>query len=352
MKKILKKIIPKFIFENYKEVKKFIFIRKYKKYSFFCKQKGQKEYIIFGTPLHGNIGDHAIVISEYKLFKDIGINVFEVPSVRRFEIIEYLKNNLNKDAIIIITGGGFMGNQWMLEEKMIRDIVSNFLNNKLIFFPLTAFYKDDNIGKEEFKKSFEIYKSHSNIVMCAREEKTYGFLKKNYKNAKILLMPDIVLYLDFENYNYIRNGILICLRKDPEKKLKTKDLENIQKISKKYVNNVKYTDTVINKNISQKNRFKIFKLKLKEFSKFNVIITDRLHGMIFATLTKTPCIVFGNYNHKVEGVYKWIKDIKYIRFIDDISQLDVTLENLLKYRKIDSINEIKNKFDELKKELK
>lgn len=49
--------------------------------------------------------------------------------------------------------------------------------------------------------------------------------------------------------------------------------------------------------------------KLEEFAKYKMIITDRLHGMIFSILSNTPCLALDNSNHKVSGVYSIIKDI-------------------------------------------
>ncbi|MDK8210749.1 polysaccharide pyruvyl transferase family protein, partial [Bacillus subtilis] len=54
-----------------------------------------------------------------------------------------------------------------------------------------------------------------------------------------------------------------------------------------------------------------------KFKAAEVVLTDRLHGMIFCAITRTPCIVFNNYNHKIESSYNdWLKDLKYIKFIN------------------------------------
>lgn len=53
------------------------------------------------------------------------------------------------------------------------------------------------------------------------------------------------------------------------------------------------------------------------FSKSQLVITDRLHGMIFAYITGTPAIVLPNSNFKVEKCYEWIKDCGYIKFIKE-----------------------------------
>ena len=44
--------------------------------------------------------------------------------------------------------------------------------------------------------------------------------------------------------------------------------------------------------------------KFKDFQKSELVITDRLHGMIFCYITKTPCIVMPNNNHKILMTYE------------------------------------------------
>lgn len=53
--------------------------------------------------------------------------------------------------------------------------------------------------------------------------------------------------------------------------------------------------------------------RLKVFSGYDFVVTDRLHGMIFSYICGTPCIVFDNKTHKVSGVYNtWLSDSKKI----------------------------------------
>ena len=47
-----------------------------------------------------------------------------------------------------------------------------------------------------------------------------------------------------------------------------------------------------------------------------LVITDRLHGMIFCAITGTPCVVINSKSPKVRGCYEWIKHLDYIRFAD------------------------------------
>ena len=62
-------------------------------------------------------------------------------------------------------------------------------------------------------------------------------------------------------------------------------------------------------------------------------LTNRLHCMIFAYLSKTPCLAFDNKSKKVSGVYEWIKDCEFIQLYDrnkNISKqlMELTGENV------------------------
>lgn len=318
------------------------------------KKNNLKQYILFGIPEHGNIGDHAIAIAERKFLTDIGItNVFEVPIKKQRIIVNKIKKSINKDDIVFITGGGFIGDTWMEEEKMVREVISTFKNNKIIIFPSTIYYRNNPEAKKEFEKSLQIYNEHRNIVICARERYTYDFINENYKNVKVLLVPDIVLYLygDIINKdNMKRENILFCLRKDVEKNISN---EHIEKLKNNIYNNINInnTDTVINQRITNIERIQHFEAKLNEFAKHKIVVTDRLHGMIFAAITETPCIAIGNYNYKVKGVYEWIKDLEYIYFVDDIDTAEEKIKELLKDRyKVNKIN-LKECYNDLIKEI-
>ena len=84
------------------------------------------------------------------------------------------------------------------------------------------------------------------------------------------------------------------------------------------------------------------------FSRSKVIITDRLHGMIFAAITGTPAIILTNSNHKVKGVYEWIKHCDYIKYISNINNF-ISTYNELQKNEINhyNLNEIRSQFEPL-----
>lgn len=73
------------------------------------------------------------------------------------------------------------------------------------------------------------------------------------------------------------------------------------------------------------------------FKKSKVVVTDRLHGMIFCVITKTPCIALKSLDHKVVESYKWIKDLDYVELVDDLDY--GKLKPIIEKFKLKQVNE-------------
>lgn len=312
----------------------------------------EKRIILFCTPEHGNLGDHAIAMAQHKFLKENypEIKVIEITSNFYMKKKEEIKNLINNEDILIISGGGFLGSLWLNEEDIVRNIIKTFTKNKIIIFPQTIFFEKNNFGKNELEKSKEIYQKHKNLYITVRDKNSiYEAEKLIRKQENILYVPDIVLYLEnikFQQEIKKDTDILICLRKDKEKVIYNKIGNIILELRNRY--SVKYTDTVINSFILPNKRKKYVEEKILEFTKSKIVITDRLHGMIFAFLTKTPCIALNNSSGKVLGVYEWIKECGYIKVINNIEEIPELTEILLK-QKIDNKNlNIEENFQKIK----
>lgn len=287
--------------------------------------KNSKKIYILDACDHRNLGDQAILLAEYTFLKNnfydyeiviVGLSDFEIHSPIVFKYI-------NPNDLIFLHGGGNLGNEYKRAEYIRRTIISNFPNNKIILFPQTIFFSENDEGRNELSKSIQIYSQHRNLTLIARERTSYELMKKYFNCNNVILTPDIVFYLNKTEPTNNRNGALLCLREDLEGILKDNDKKLvIEYLHSKFLN-VKITDTI------GENSFTGVEKKLNEFRNAEVVITDRLHGMVFAAITGTPCIALSNYNYKVQGTYEWIKDLGYIKFASGIDQIPSLLESLL-----------------------
>lgn len=284
----------------------------------------KEKIILVGTPLHGNLGDQAITIAELKFLKDYFPNSYHIEISSDFIFRDtWAYRPIVKNHTILIHGGGFIGTLWMNEEMMTRKVINTFKKNKIIIMPQTIYFENTYFGERIKKETKEVYSKHPRIYICTRESKSYEIAKKIFNN-QVYLIPDMVTYLKYKYNCKERNGIIFCMRNDKEKKITDKDKKLIRSIVSKYYPNdeIINTDTVVDYSIKPNERINELDKKFTQFSSCKLIITDRLHGMVFAALTGTPCIALSNCNYKVRGIYEWIENNKYIKYVEDLNCFD------------------------------
>ncbi|HEY8889937.1 MAG TPA: glycosyltransferase [Clostridium sp.] len=336
---LVKPIIPGRVINKMKYHKEYE--KGYKETNHLYERDGGKNNIfLIGTPHHGNLGDQAIVYAENKILEDNfkDHTIIEITTVDLMNHLKSLRVNVKKDDVFALHGGGNLGDEYYWEEEGRRKIISEFKDNKIILFPQSIYFKDTENGKIEFDKTKMIYNKHKNLTLIAREGTSYNIMKKAFPNNNVILTPDIVMYLNKTYPIFERKGALLSLRKDREGVLSLKQKDEIRNMVESNFDEIIITDTVAefinNENqvleymINVNQREKQLNKKWDQFKKAEVVITDRLHGMVFCAITSTPCIVIANYNHKVKDTYAWLKDLNYIKFVNDINEIPGLIEEL------------------------
>lgn len=268
----------------------------------------KKKIIVALAANYGNLGDVAITYAQTKFLKEQYPNyeVIEFNISDTFTKMKSLKKIVTNDDIITIVGGGNISNLYDDIEFCRQFIIKMFPENRIVSFPQTIFFTDDSDGRRALKKCEKVYKKHKDFHLILREEKSYKLACIIFKN-KCYLTPDIVFSLKkYTEKSINRTGIMFSFRDDKEKKISKKVVDELWNSIKGRYPVIKQ-DTHIGNSINDINElYKEFKALLKDFCKSKLIITDRLHGMIFSYITNTPCIVFSGSNSKIEDCYKWI----------------------------------------------
>ncbi len=52
--------------------------------------------------------------------------------------------------------------------------------------------------------------------------------------------------------------------------------------------------------------------------------------MIFSAIVGTPCIAIDNISHKVKNCYDWLKHLDYIKYCEDVNNLESVFESTVK----------------------
>ena len=294
--------------------------------AFFIKYKGHRNsFVIFNTPEHGNIGDAALAEAEYVFFQKYFPEYCVCEVTANMWNTKIFKFIIGKKAPVFLHAGGYLGDLWPIEDSRVKEIMEVFKENEIIILPQSIYFTDTEQKQELIKETKEIYNSYSNLFIFVREKFSFDLLQKEIFDdpSRYKLVPDIALVMNKSVGETDRQGVLCCLRADIEKTVSGNEQKRIEEILGKHQQDFKYTDTVVSYPIKKENRTVEIQKKLDEFSSAKLVITDRLHGMIFATITGTPCIALNNISKKVEGEYQWIKDVPYVKCVERIEEEDI-----------------------------
>lgn len=285
-----------------------------------------KELIfIVATPQHNNLGDHAIVYAELKFLKDMGMaeRVIEIPNTDYLTNKEFIRKYVSIEDLLIIDGGGSMGTLWPMEDDKISEIIDSYSDNAIIVFPQTCYYKAGIESDERLMRSKHIYQRAKKLVIALRDQRSYEFCITNFPNVTFIRIPDIVLYLNRRRVGMRneRKGVLLCFRSDLEKVISDTEIERIKDYLDQQCINYNEVSTMAKRSVSKKQRnAELFK-KWNEFASTRLVITDRLHGMIFAAITGTPCLAIDNLSQKVSGVYNLMPDFSNIVICKNVNDI-------------------------------
>ncbi len=305
-----------------------------KKPDFIEQYKDKDKILVFLCGFYQNLGDMAITMAQKKFLSDNFPNheILLIPSDKTFVWMKALKSIVKQSDIITILGGGNMSDKYPSLEDCRRFVISSFPKNKIVSFPQTCDFSLENPSKEQ-KRSVKVYNKHNNLTISAREDTSFERMKGLFPKADILLCPDAVLCLSgsIEPSQTNRYGAVFCFRDDCEQLFPDSQKSEVLQLMKKIYGEVKITDTTDvplsdctpDNFVSTLNRF------WDMLKQHKIVITDRLHCMIFCVLTATPCIAFDNANGKISKIKNaWLNDVDYISVHGntDISNLEEELE--------------------------
>lgn len=285
----------------------------------------RRPFLLIDTPEHANIGDQAIALAERQLLDEwFGPkSYFEVTANQIDGFEKFLEKVSPVSQIVLVHGGGFLGTLWPNEEHRFRRIIDAFESHRVVVFPQTVTFDcSTHEGEMLFQGSVASWGAHPDLTICCRERKSESLISESFPGVEALLTPDVVLGLKAPAPEAERRGVLFCMRSDRERVLDDATVGSLRDVVEGSIPGepITYTDTVINRRVSPGRREREVFAKLIEFSRARLVVTDRLHGMVFAAITGTPCVALDNSNGKVGRVYEWISQLTYVRFCRNVAE--------------------------------
>ncbi len=272
-------------------------------------------------PQQKNLGDHAQALLVERWIR----SQWPQACVQEYHVREtdrLLKRRLNRTDIIVLCSGGNVGDVWIENEHARRAVIQTFTDNLVISLPQSIDFR----RQTELEASKVVYNGHPNLTFCARDAYSYGLAREHFHRAKVLLVPDIVLTYRYRGSRW-RSGVLLCLRSDAESALEQTDAQRIRDACRQTGLTCRDVDTKLERPIEDRQR-EVDRM-CETFAAGCAVVTDRLHGLVFAIITSTPCVVLPSANHKISAMRHWLRQIEFVRFCAKPEEVAGALEQVM-----------------------
>lgn len=212
-----------------------------------------------------------------------------------------------KKDIIVFQGGGNFGDLYYGPQQIRLKAIKELKNNKIIILPQTIHFE----SKKIYMDCCDIMSKHGDLHICVRDAMSFELASKMTRN--VYLMPDMAHQLWPININSVsKNKLLKLIRKDKESNLvdcdhnSSMDWSDILMGKEKFFKDIhmimrvlhllKIDRPIINIELNTWVWYaqKVISTAYELFSKYEMVITDRLHGHILSCLMSIPNTVIDN----------------------------------------------------------
>ena len=192
-----------------------------------------------------------------------------------------------KAPVLFVYGCGGYGGAYGSMPRRIMPFVNNF--SKIYIWPSSF-----DTTEPKIKKFIQELPDH--IMIFCRERVSYKNVLDNIKNKdNVRIDHDTALFFDFNPYKQKGIGMVLSFRRDREKKKKW--LFNHNAIDASYGN------------------YNTYKKLIDIISKYDIVVTDRAHVMITASLLGKKTHVLPSNYFKLKAIYDYsLKHLKNVRF--------------------------------------
>ena len=283
-------------------------------------EKRDRVFWLFLLPEHGNMGDYAIGYAAQTFLNkhfpkiqriDVSDNEWKRLSTKIIDMVQ------NQD-VVFLNGGGDFGDLWTTG-KLQKSIVDMFPNNTVVFLPNTLTYQGGvSNNNKALMEDLKYYSKRKNVHLFFRDRKSYSFCSEYVDN--VYCYPDMVLgRVEPRQGEGEKQKAILCFRSDKERVFH--GIKKIRTILDEHQWNYEEMDIHQMRYVSQDEGKEVLRKIIERLQSAEVVITDRLHGMVLSVTGQVPCIAFDNSTKKVSGVYEWFKDNPNV-ILGDESKLD------------------------------
>ena len=291
---------------------------------------GARSCSLVGFPNHNNSGDSAIWLGERAILRELGVRVNYVCDDASYSPQDLRKHTSNADPILI-HGGGNYGDLWPQQQAFREAVLSNHGNRSIVQLPQTLDFRN-RASAEEHRKLLA-RRTGPFLLLCRDDESLR--LAKDELSTEAALCPDPAFSLSTNSQPSPTHDVVLNLRTDHETssipvpnleplRVRTVDWfdtppsrRTLRRVTVRVRTHVRALASAVSSDdfIGERVRrgptlgadfFAARRVQnaLRMLSSGRVVVTDRLHGHILATLLGIPHVVLDTRSRKIARFHK------------------------------------------------
>ena len=305
-------------------------------------------------PWHSNPGDAAIWKSETLALSTLGHRIVYTATQSNFEQ-NRLARLLPNDGVVLLHGGGNLGDLWPNIHAHRESIIQCLSNRRIVQLPQTVHFDDETAGHESLAR----LAAHPNLTVMARDARSLDRLRQAGISA--LLSRDATSALwpgrPVEHVPARPARVLFLLRSDHERRTplpsnlisQAKDWSDLgislditdsaEKIVNRGLNIIDRVQQRSGRALPASCRARITQQRLQTnrlihaaaqvITSHDVIVTDRLHAMLFGLAYGRTVVVIDNGYGKLDSyIDTFLDEEPLLHRLSSFDQLSAVLKKL------------------------
>lgn len=292
---------------------------------------GASEWDLADFPHHFNCGDHAIWLGCLKVAEafDVAVNTTTSSST-------YRRDKLNADGPIVINGGGNFGGLYPHHDELRIRILTDFPNRPIVQMPQSLELANSEIV-ERMKRAIG---SHRDFTLLVRDHRSLAIARSEF-DCRIALVPDAAFALGRLEREAPSEDVVVQARQDDEAAAERQlgrpavDWNTTPLLSRRNVMRTAVaaagTVPMFGLGPTMANRFAQQNLQwaIQMLSRGRVLVTDRLHGHVIATLCGIEHVVVNDKYGKVRALWEaWTHESPTATFVPTWGDAEAALADL------------------------
>ena len=277
-------------------------------------------------PSSANVGDNAIWLGEVQYLSSRSMR-----PVYQCDRETYAESTLRKrvgDGVILLHGGGNLGDVWEGSQELRERVISSFPSNPIVVMPQTIHFRE----RANLLRAKRIFDNHGGLTIVARSKRSHEIAKEEF-DCNTVMAPDMAFFMTTPARTSSPTTPILWLQRTDQESggLSIPKAPDVKQVDWVELGRVRQTSVTMSQTPHLRAAASLAKTAIRTgmralsaplgktfdaraqarlergvrlLSEGQVVITDRLHGHVLCLMLGIPHVLLDNSYGKLRDFYE------------------------------------------------